>query len=73
MSMLGMEFGSTRIKAVAIDGACRVIASGAHDWENALKNGMWTYSLEDARGFAEFMKRYEKGLAIERAAVENLK
>ena len=44
---LGIEFGSTRIKAVLIDGDHAPIASGAHDWENRLENGIWTYSLDD--------------------------
>ena len=46
-AVLGIEFGSTRIKAVLIDEHNTPIASGAHDWENRLENGIWTYSLED--------------------------
>lgn len=46
-AVLGIEFGSTRIKAVLIDENNTPIASGAHDWENRLENGIWTYSLED--------------------------
>lgn len=45
-AVLGIEFGSTRIKAVLVDEAHRPIASGAHDWENQLVDGIWTYSLE---------------------------
>lgn len=44
---LGIEFGSTRIKAVLIDENCDIIATGAHDWENRLENGIWTYHTED--------------------------
>ncbi|MBO5373939.1 MAG: ATPase [Clostridia bacterium] len=44
---LGIELGSTRIKSVLIDEGANVIAQGAHDWENKLENGLWTYSLED--------------------------
>lgn len=44
---LGIEFGSTRIKAVLTDEHNQPIASGAHDWENRLENGIWTYSLDD--------------------------
>ena len=44
---LGIEFGSTRIKAVLIDSANVPVASGSHEWENRLENGIWTYSLED--------------------------
>lgn len=46
-SVLGIEFGSTRIKAVLVDENNQPIASGAHDWENRLENGIWTYSLDD--------------------------
>ena len=44
---LGIEFGSTRIKAQLIDKNHMPIASGAHEWENRLINGIWTYTLED--------------------------
>ena len=44
---LGIEFGSTRIKAVLVGSDNRPIASGSHDWENRLENNIWTYSLED--------------------------
>lgn len=48
-AILGMEFGSTRIKAVLIDEEHRQIAAGSYEWENRLENGFWTYSLEDIR------------------------
>lgn len=44
---LGVEFGSTRIKAVLIDSNFNTIATGSYDWENRLEDGIWTYSLED--------------------------
>lgn len=44
---LGIEFGSTRIKAVLVDDKNEPIASGSHEWENRYENGVWTYSLED--------------------------
>lgn len=44
---LGIEFGSTRIKAVLVDENHAVVATGAHEWENRLENGIWTYSLDD--------------------------
>lgn len=44
---LGIEFGSTRIKAVLIGEDHTPFASGSHDWENQYENGVWTYSLED--------------------------
>lgn len=46
-TVLGIEFGSTRIKAVLIGEQNEPIASGSHDWENRLENNIWTYSLED--------------------------
>ena len=45
-AVLGIEFGSTRIKAVLIDEEHNPIATGAHDWENQLVDGIWTYSLD---------------------------
>ena len=44
---LGIELGSTRIKAVLTGGDHAPIASGAHDWENRLEDGVWTYRLCD--------------------------
>ena len=44
---LGIEFGSTRIKAVLIDRAFNAIATGSYEWENQLKDGYWTYDQED--------------------------
>ena len=44
---LGIEFGSTRIKAVLIDETHAPIAMGTWDWENRLEGNIWTYSLED--------------------------
>ncbi len=46
-TVLGIELGSTRIKAVLIDEHHTPIASGSHEWENRYENGIWTYSLED--------------------------
>ena len=47
---LGIELGSTRIKAVLIGEHFAPIASGGHTWENRYENGMWTYALEDVWG-----------------------
>lgn len=46
-AVMGLEFGSTRIKAVLIDESHHPVASGDYEWENRLENGIWTYSLED--------------------------
>lgn len=45
-AILGIELGSTRIKAVLIDGENKPIAQGSHTWENQLVDGLWTYSIE---------------------------
>ncbi len=45
-AILGIEFGSTRIKAVLISPDNRPIAQGSHEWENQLVDGLWTYSIE---------------------------
>ena len=43
---LGIELGSTRIKAVLIDRTHMPIAQGSHEWENQLVDGIWTYSMD---------------------------
>lgn len=43
---LGIEFGSTRIKAVLADATGKPLAQGSHEWENQLVAGLWTYSIE---------------------------
>lgn len=45
-AVLGIEFGSTRIKAVLVDDQNKPIASGSHEWENQLVDGIWTYSID---------------------------
>ena len=44
---LGLELGSTNIKAVLVDGEAKVIAEGNYGWENQLVEGIWTYSLDE--------------------------
>jgi sugar (pentulose or hexulose) kinase len=46
-TVLGVEFGSTRIKAVLISEERAPIASGSYEWENRYENGIWTYRLEE--------------------------
>ena len=58
---IGIELGSTRIKAVMIGKNHEVLAQGDHTWENRFEDGVWTYSLEDVRTglqdcFAELKK-----------------
>ena len=45
-AILGIEFGSTRIKAILIDSENKPIAQGSHEWENQLVDGLWTYSID---------------------------
>lgn len=45
-TVLGIELGSTRIKAVLLDKDFQIIANGNYDWENRFVNGVWTYSLD---------------------------
>ncbi len=46
-TILGIEFGSTRIKAVLIDEKGMPLASGSHEWENQYVDGIWTYDLDN--------------------------
>lgn len=71
-TVLGIELGSTRIKAVLIDANHEPVASGSYEWENRYENGIWTYSLdtvweglqESYRNLSnEVMERY--GVALE--------
>ncbi len=68
-AVLGMELGSTRIKAVLIGPDHAPIASGDHTWENRLENGVWTYHLADAwagvqDAFANLKKDVEKQYGV---------
>lgn len=45
---LGIEFGSTRIKAVLVDAHNEILAVGTHDWASHMEGGYWTYTMEDA-------------------------
>jgi sugar (pentulose or hexulose) kinase len=46
-SVVGIELGSTRIKAALIGANSERLAAGSHAWENQLKDGLWTYELRD--------------------------
>ena len=74
---LGMEFGSTRIKAVLTDLAHQPIASGSFDWENSLIDGIWTYSLDEVhRGlqqcFADLKKNVQETYGISLKSVKSM-
>lgn len=72
---LGIELGSTRIKAVLLGADKAPIASGSHEWENRLENGVWTYTLEDVwqgmqSAYADLNKDVQKqyGVTIKKLA-----
>ena len=74
-AVLGIELGSTRIKAVLIDENYDPIATGSFAWENRLEDGVWTYHLEDAVAgvracYADLKKDVEKkfGKPLEKVA-----
>lgn len=60
-AIMGIEMGSTRIKAVLIDENHNPIASGSHGWENRLENGVWTYHMDDVwAGLQDAYKNLKK-------------
>ncbi|WP_057912820.1 xylulokinase [Peribacillus muralis] len=66
---LGIEFGSTRIKAVLIDNHQETIASGSYEWENLLEDGIWTYNLVDIitglqTAYSEMKQEVERNYGI---------
>ena len=61
-AVLGVELGSTRIKATLVDGAFRPVASGDYTWQSRLENGVWTYTLEEAwSGFRAALEELKSG------------
>ena len=74
-AVIGIEFGSTRIKALLIGEEHEPLASGVYDWQNEMLDGVWTYSLENVRKglrecFADLMQNVENkyGTKLETAA-----
>ena len=74
-AVLGIELGSTRIKAVLIDNRHNPVAQGSFEWENQLVDGLWTYSIDTIwRGLQESYAalradvREKYGVEIERLA-----
>ncbi len=67
---LGIELGSTRIKAVLIDESHKPIASGSFNWENRLENGLWTYDLSETERGLQASYRALKEDAAARYGVE---
>jgi sugar (pentulose or hexulose) kinase len=63
-TVLGIELGSTRIKAVLIAEDHAPIASGSYEWENRYENGVWTYSLDDVwKGLQESFQNLSKDVS----------
>ena len=65
--ILGIELGSTRIKAVLIDERAKVLAQGSYEWENELVDGLWSYPLSEVEkglqaSYADLLKSYGKPL-----------
>ncbi|MFP4550890.1 MAG: hypothetical protein ACLFNT_08805 [Spirochaetales bacterium] len=59
---LGVELGSTRIKAALVDEACKPVAGGSYSWENKLVEGLWSYELEEAwKGMAAALRDLDAG------------
>ncbi len=72
--VLGIELGSTRIKAVLLDEEHRPVAAGSYAWENELLDGVWTYSLEAVETglracYAELRRDVKEKLGQELTAV----
>ncbi len=74
-AVIGIEFGSTRVKAVLVGSDNAPLASGVFDWQNELADGVWTYSLDMVKKglqtcFADLMKNVETqyGVKLTKAA-----
>lgn len=68
-TVIGIELGSTRIKAVMLDQNHNPIASGSFDWENRLENGIWTYHYDEVETgiqacFADLKKDVQEKLGV---------
>ncbi|MDC7241721.1 MAG: FGGY-family carbohydrate kinase [Spirochaetales bacterium] len=68
-AVLGIELGSTRIKAVLIDTANKPVASGGHGWENSQIDGIWTYSIKEiwegiAKAYGELKENVQKEFGV---------
>ena len=67
MKILGIELGSTRIKAVLIDENANVIANGVSEWENELVDGFWSYPMSAVKSgmqeaYANLVKNYGQAI-----------
>lgn len=67
---LGIELGSTRIKAVLLTDEIETVATGSYNWENKLENGVWSYDLAEAwqgvqKCYAEVAQKVKEKYAVE--------
>ncbi len=70
---VGIEFGSTRIKAVAIDDAYKCVASGDYTWQSTYENGNWTYDLAEAwEGLKIALKNLEGLKAVKAVGISGM-
>ncbi|WP_309384403.1 xylulokinase [Cerasicoccus frondis] len=74
-AVLGIELGSTRIKAVLIGSDNQPIASGGYGWENKLLDGIWTYSLDEVwagiqASYAELQQMVQAEVGVELTKVK---
>lgn len=70
---LGIELGSTRIKATAIDETYRPIANSGYTWQSKYENGIWTYELDEAvKGLKEALKEIENKQGIKAVGISGM-
>lgn len=74
---LGVEFGSTRIKAVLIGADHAVLASGSFSWENRFENGVWTYGLDEVwqglrASYAQVKSQVQKDYGVQLTTVGSM-
>ena len=64
-TVLGIELGSTRIKACLLNEDHEPIASGDFTWENRYENGIWTYHTEEIHNSGELAEKVDKVLSFD--------
>lgn len=72
-TVLGIELGSTRIKAAALDESFRTVSAGGYTWESRLENGVWTYSLDEAwRGIRQALAGIESRDSVQCVGISGM-
>ena len=65
-TVIGIELGSTRIKAVMLDKELNTLAQGEYEWENSFEGGIWTYSLDEVKkGLQECFRSLKREVSEE--------